>query len=270
MDNSRFLKKPLYFLGFFLILIIASCGSSDGPQFNNVYSDAIIEYRINITDSWVTDYSRFIDDELDETTYNINHDTVVIRLMKNKDGDTTYIGIYQIGDQGLAISSTDTSYGEYGKWVTNSDFKYQGDFLIERDYKYWDLQAETIDSGNIVVSSVIENENIISQNTLPNNWQDGCTDYYTYNSELNIFDINNFSNGIFGRINKNLLQHVSLRNGCPCGPSMESPYISFEYLLDDNGYVKESISTNTPCYHLTYDTEVDRTIYTTKYKYIFN
>ena len=263
--------KPLYFLSsFFLILIIASCGSSDSPKFNVYYSDDITEYRINITDSWVTDYSKYLNDELEETTYNFNYDTVVTRLVTNKDGDTTYIGIYKIGEQGYTISSTDTSYGESNNWVTKSVYKYESGFLIERDYKYWNVQLETIDSGNIIISSIIDNENILSQNTLPDNWQRGCTDYYTYSSDLNVFDINSFSNGIFGKINKNLLQHVSLRNECPCGPSMLPPEISFEYLLDENGYVEESISTNTPCYHPTYDTEVDRTVYTTRYKYNFN
>lgn len=113
----------------------------------------------------------------------------------------------------------------------------------------------------------ISGENIVSSNVSFPNYSSGCTDYFEFDNNPNIIDVRYFSNGITGKISKNLITHASWNNGCPAGPSMTISTSDFEYGLNSGNYVSVMREIYTPCYHMGDTKEVTRTIRTTIYEY---
>lgn len=252
------------FIGLFLILI--SCNKDDGPNFINQTSDETVKYVINLSSLKIIDYSKYINNELIETTSFQNTDSTIVRLTRNSENEITYKSIFLLGNNALAISCIDSSFSEYGLYTAQLDYEYDNDFLIETTID-WKRFGDNADSGQVYITRILENENISSSNFAFGNWTSGCTDYFSYNSTFNKIDVKDFSNGITGKISKNLIEQASWNNGCPCGPSRSIAYSDFKYEIDENGYLTKKVETYTPCYHLSFSNEVTRTISTTFYEY---
>lgn len=82
-----------------------------------------------------------------------------------------------------------------------------------------------------------------------------------------MIDVIDFSNGITGKISKNLIEHASWNSGCPCGPSCSVSCSDFEYQIDNEGYITKMIEIYTPSYHSSSSEEVVKEIRTTIYEY---
>ncbi len=258
--------KFLYFiLG--LSIILNACKKSEEPIFIYEYSDEIVKYKVDFLDTKVIDYSKYINDELVETTVFNDYDSIIERITRNTENQIIHKITFTMGKEAVAISSQDSSFTTSGLWVTKSTYKYENGFLIEWNYDYWDYQGVGVDSGNVVITNTIDNENISSQKIVPNDWASGCTDYFAYNWHLNKLDISYFLNDIKGKNTKNLIESISLRNGCPTGTSSSIANKYYEYEFDYEGYVTKVYEYYTPSYNTVEPGEVIRTINTTIYEY---
>jgi len=243
-----------------------SCDKKDKPIFINDASDGILKYQINLIDNKILEYSKFVNDELIETTSFNDLGSIVEMITTNASNLITKKITYSIGDNHLANSAIDSSFSNYGLSVAKLDYEYQNTFLLTTIID-WKRFGEFADSGQMTITNIIEGDNIISSKESFPSWPSGCTDFFRYNSEKNKIDIKNFTSEILGKPSKNLISHTTWNNGCPCGPSSSEAYSDFRYELDNNGFVTKRIETYTPCYSYSFAEEVTRKIKTTIYEY---
>ena len=250
-----------------LLFMISAC-NKDEPKFVDKPSDELVKYVINLSGSKITDYSKYINDELVEVTTFIIDDTVIERISKNANDKIIGKAVYQIGPEDVAVSSVDSSFTEQGIDIYKAEYEYTDGFLVE-------INANWTIAGNpyeIHVLNTIEDENVVSsyfEEPL------GYTNRYRYNDKINKIDLNfsngkkdlDFSNGITGKWSKNLVEHVLWQYGLPCGSSSSIPVSDYIYEQDSGGYVTKRIETYTPCYHTIDPGTVTRTISTTIYEY---
>jgi hypothetical protein len=238
-------------------LLISSCNkNNDEPKVNYVQSNTQIKYRIILSYDTITQYSQYVNNQLTTTKYYHFNGTTDEIISKNSAGVVTGKSVYQIGGNGYAESSVDSIFSDSGTFISISvsTFEYQNGFLIK----------QTVDTGNYVYTYSISDDNIISSNVSTS--QFGCTDNYTYGFFPTTVDVKYFSNKIFGKPSKNLIEHASWSNGCPCGPSSTIASSSFQYEFNSNGYVTTMKNYYIPCYHLGTGNVVG-TISTTTYEY---
>ncbi|NOX84422.1 MAG: hypothetical protein GXO86_00420 [Chlorobi bacterium] len=243
-----------------LILLLASCHKNGEPKFINEKADEI-KYVINLSADKITSYSKYVDNKLTETSTFFDHDTVAGWITKNPQNKITFKSTFMMGNNSLADSSIDTGFIQNGLYVALTHYKYKNDFMVYST-TYWEQSGDNPEAGESQFSKTIENENVVSMQDIH-----GCIDYFNYNNDINKIDIQDFSNGITGKKNKNLVKHVSWENGCPCGPSCSFAYSDYQYKLDNNGYVTKMTETYTPCYSEPASDKITRTIRTTIYEY---
>ncbi len=256
------------FLFLILIVLIISCNKEKEPTFINIPSDEVIRYQITVENNQIAEYVKYVNDIQLESTVFQNFDSVVYMIRTNVSNEIIYKKTYYIDNTDLASSAIDSSFSENGLYVANLQYEYNNGFLINIIID-WEREGENADSGQIYIVKTIENENIVKINKSFPDWSSGCTDYLKYYNLINKLDIRNLTNGITGKVSKNLVQHATWNSGCPCGPSSSVAYSDFSYEFDDNGYVVKMTETYTPCYHLINAEEVIRTIKTTIYEYNF-
>ena len=254
------------FLFLISIVLIISCDKEEEPSFINIPSDEIIRYQITVENNQIAEYVKYVNDIQLESTVFQDFDSVVYMIRTNASNEIIYKKTYHIANSDLASSAIDSSFSEYGLYVANLEYEYNNGFLINTNID-WKREGENADSGQVYIGKTIENENIVEINESFPDWPSGCTDYLKYNNLINKLDIRNLTNGITGKISKNLVQHATWNSGCPCGPSSSVAYSDFNYELDENGYVVKMSEIYTPCYHLSTAEEVTRTIKTTIYEY---
>ena len=257
--KSKTVKNALIILG--LILFLSACKKDNQPKFIDKPSDELVKYVIELSCSEIIEYSKYINNEFVEVTKFYNSDSVIEVIRKNEADEVIYKTIYHIGTNGLAETSV-SSIGVQGLDIYQSNYKYADGFWVERN----SILISNEDSIEVYITRTIENENVTRVKAVV---PSGCTNRYGYNNEINKIDLN-FSNGITGKWNKNLVEHASWQNGCPCGPSSSIAASDYKYELDSDGYVTKMIETYTPCYHVTDPGTVTRTISTTLYEYHLN
>lgn len=259
------IMKSIYCI-FIFILGMSAC-NKDTPKFIDVVSPDVTKYVIDHSGNKINSYSKYFNNVLEHTVTYIDQDSIIIEIKKNSSDKIINKEIYFIGVNGYAESSLDSSFNDNGlSGIYNSTYHYSNDFLVSTDYYYKNFGTNP-DSGSVTFSYYISGENIISSNVSFPNYTSGCTDYFDYDGNSNIIDVRYFSNGIKGKISKNLITHASWKNGCPAGPSMSVASSDFEYLLTTDNYIAIMKEIYTPCYHLGDTKEVTRTIRTTYYLY---
>jgi hypothetical protein len=241
-----------------LLIFLTTC-KKDKFLVNYIPSSTEIEYKITLSNDTIKQLVTYNNNQLISTKqyyFNGSKDEI---LTKNANGKIIRKSVCQIGSNGYAESSIDSSYNESGTFlnISVSTFEYQNGFLIK----------QTIDTTQCVYTYSISNDNIVSSNTSsPKYWPQGCTDNYSNGTDLTTIDVRNFKNKIFGKPGKNLITNAGWGNGCPCGPSSKNPSSYFEYEFNSRGYVTMMKEYYTPCHH---DDEksVTGTITTTIYEY---
>lgn len=81
------------FLG--LILLLASCHNNGKPKFVNEKSDEI-KYVINLSADKIAAYSKYVDDQLTETSTFFDFDTVKGWITKDANNKTTFKSTYMM------------------------------------------------------------------------------------------------------------------------------------------------------------------------------
>jgi hypothetical protein len=247
-----------------------SCSKTDTIKFISEYSDETVKYVINLDQSGmkITGYAKYINDALFAITSFENTDTTMIVLTRDSADRIINKKIFNIKNSELAESCLDSSFNEDGLYIVRSFYEYFDDFLVSSAIE-WEQTGDYPGSGEALRTQVIENENIKSIYTAAPGNPGGCTNFFDHNSRINKIDVRNFSNGITGRISKNLIEHASWNNGCPGGPSSSIAYSDYQYEINQEGYVTKMTEIYTPVYHLSFSEEVTRTISTTIYEYNF-
>ncbi|MEI6852885.1 MAG: hypothetical protein WCL06_08585 [Bacteroidota bacterium] len=222
------------------IIILFGCKKT-WPKVDFVPSEIVVKYKITLAHDTIKEIATYHNAELYSTKQYFFYDSVDEIIYKNGNGITTRKTILQIGSNGYAQSSVDSSFNDNGNFsgISASTFEYQDGFLT----KY------IIDTGRIICTYALANENFESSNVAYINWPSGCTDYYSYSSSLTTIDVVNFKNKIFGKPSRNLREHAGWQNGCPCGPSSNPASSDFTYEFNDNGWVTKIQEYYTPCYH---------------------
>jgi len=223
------------------LLFSLSCKKqSDQPKVNFTPAGTEVKYRITLSQDTITKYSMYSNNQLQSTKYFYFYGATDEIISRNANGIMTAKSVLQIGSNGYAESSLDSLFGDSGTFVSASvsNFEYQNDFLTRH----------SVDSGEYVYTNSFSEDNAVSANIKSTSWHSGCTNYYSYNSNSNVLDVRDFSNGIFGKPSKNLIMHASWSNGCPCGPSSIPAYSNFYYSFDSNGYVVKMLNYYVGCY----------------------
>ena len=260
------MKQSIIIFQVFLIFI--SCSKDGDPNFNSNYDD-IVKFSIHHSGLKISKYSKYINDILIETTDFYDSDTIIEKITRNSNNQTTYKKTFKLGSNLLAESCIDSSFNDNSLYVSNLAYEYENGYLIKVSIN-WKNIGSVVDSGVVYIDKVIENENAISSTESSDDWVMECTDQIDFNDISNIIDVENFSNEITGKINRNLPQHTLWNYGCPCGPSSSVAYSDYSYETENNGQITKKIETYTPCYHISTATTVTRQIKTTLYEYISN
>ncbi len=243
-----------------IILVFAGCKKDDESMFIDEPADEVTRYVIHLSGTKITEYKTYINDTLKKVINFYFSDSTAEVITKDENGKMVAKTVYQLNEDGLAVSSVDSIFSENGFTTFNTEFKYSEGFMIERTI-YYENELP------VIIRTTIENENIIEVEVRVNNHS--CFDYYGFTEMINKIDLY-FSNGITGKWSKNLADHVSWNNNCPCGPSMTTSKSEYRYELDADGYVVKEVEIFTRCYHLPASGKIKRTIYTTFYEYIKN
>lgn len=244
------------------VFLFPSCKKKDEPKFIDKPSGELVKYIIHLSGLTITEYSKYINDELTENTSFNEYDTIVERIRKNASGKIIDKMVYQMGPDNRAVSSVDSSFGEHSIDVYTSEYLYADGFWAEQNMLMKNGETtidfyftRAIENGNMLIYTIVEPA--------------GCSYKYRYNNEINKIDLN-FSNGITGKWSENLTVKTRWNTGCPCGPSSSIATSDYKYELNGDGYVIKRIETYTPCYHVTDPGVVTRTIKTTVYEYVMN
>jgi hypothetical protein len=249
----------------FLILLVSSCGEKDIPRFINENSEEIIRYKIELSNKVITSFLKYSNDSLIESTSYFFSDSVIEQITTNREDQIIRNTTYFLGDNSYAKYSIDSIHRNYGVVVYISQYEYEGTFLF-KTLVSWRRLGDNPDSSSYTLINTVEEGNITKIENIPPGEKWGCNDYYRFNDQVNIIDIHDFTNGITGQINSNLMEHISWYSNCHSLPSTTTPSSDLSYELDGNGYVVKKVETITPAYH-TSSEEVKRTIYTSIYEY---
>ena len=173
------MKHLELYIGLFFILI--SCHKDSEPNFITQYSNKIVKYVINLSNMRITDYSKYINDKLIETTSFENRDTTIVRLTQNSENKITFKRVFIVGNTTLAKSAIDSSYSEDGLYTAHLDYVYENGYLIKTTLD-WNRFDDNPSSGQLYITRIIENENLKSSNEAYRGWPSGCIDCFDYNS----------------------------------------------------------------------------------------
>jgi len=267
-------KKIAHLLVLLLsIVLFNNCSEKDDaykkdvPEFFYKYSDQVVKHVIHLTGSWITEYGTYINDNYVERTVFHDNDATFENITKNPQNEITYKRTFYKGKDGNATYCIDTGFFSGSYHLARLDYEYENDFATSIAID-WQRTGTNPDSGTVLITRTIGDENIRSIKISEDGMPAMCTDYYSYNETLNKVDVRDFSNGIIGKWSKNLVIRVTWRAGCPTGPSMTEAYSNYEYELDQDGYVTKMTEIYTPSYHTSLSEGVTRTVSTTLYEYM--
>ena len=232
------MKLALYIIGIFVILSGCKKGD-DQPTYSYENSSYMVKYVFKLSNDTIVNYSRYDNGQLVFTFYFFFQDTIVKTVEKDGANKIISRGTYKIGNNGFAESLIDTAFSDSGTFVSHSYSTFQYDnngYLIN--------EVDSGQNGIFTLAQTIDNGNISSWHISV-----GCTDYYTYNGLTSSVDVENFFNKITGKSNRNLIQHASLDNGCPTGPSSYPPEADYQYEFNGNNYLTKQTTIYTPSYH---------------------
>ncbi|PLX18755.1 MAG: hypothetical protein C0599_11735, partial [Salinivirgaceae bacterium] len=166
-----------YVIILILAILVASCDKEDEITFIKKPSDEIVKYEITLENNQIVEYVKFVNDIQSQTTIFQDFDSVVNMIRTNSSNEIIYKKVFYIGDNDLAISATDSSFSDYGLFVTNMDYVYENGFLTYAEMN-WKQYGENADSGVVYISNTIENNNIIESTESFPDLTSGCTDYF--------------------------------------------------------------------------------------------
>jgi hypothetical protein len=244
------------------LMLLASCLKDDEPKFVDEASGDVIKYRISLTeDLQIHAYSKYRNGGFVDTTFFIDQDSIIERITLNSNAVVKRRIIYRLDGDEYARSSIDTNFE--GMTVSRTEYSYKNGYLV-RSIDNWYTIGET-DTIRLVLEYEIKDGNISGMIESPGAGL-GYTTHFDYNNLQNKLDVRDFSNGITGKIAKNLLSHVDWRTNLGAAPSTTSADSDYEYDMDPSGFVIEMTEIYTPGYHFEAET-VTRTVYTTLYEY---
>lgn len=244
------------------MMMLASCLKDDEPKFVDEASGEVIKYRIGLTENLqIHGYSKYRNGGFVDTTYFIDQDSIIERITLKSNGVVKRRIIYRLDGDEYAHSSIDTNFEELT--VSLEEYSYEDGFLIQI-INNWYTVGET-DTVRLVIEYEIKDGNISGMIESPSPGLE-INSYFDYNNLTNKLDVRYFSNGITGKIAKNLLSHVDWRTNLGAAPSTTSADSDYEYDTDPSGFVTAMTEIYTPGYHFEAET-VTRTVYTTLYEY---
>jgi hypothetical protein len=250
----------------FIIIVLTSCkkkevNDTDSPKINFVISPDITTYKITLSGNRISEYSRFVNNVLQETTSFVFTDSSVDRIINGISPAYTAHTLYTLGNDGYATSSVDSTFVNDTLYSSrNSTYEYANGFLTKTTTHF--IQYLPQYDTNFISSTYI----IADDNTIKKEYASICTDEYTYNDYPNNLDVRYFSNGITGKSSKNLISHAEWELSCGChGTFNENAYSDFKYFFDENNRISKMIETKVFCHTST--EPVWRYIYSTTYEY---
>ncbi|MDD5695868.1 MAG: hypothetical protein PHD61_11270, partial [Bacteroidales bacterium] len=199
------MKNIFYLLG--LIFLILSCNDKDEPKFIDQPADDVT-YQVYLTDNQISGYKKYIKDEFAEKADYYDSDSLTQMIRTSAAGEIIEKVSYEMSDNNLALSATDSIFRPGLIYVATMDYEYQDGFMIKSNV-HWKNIGDNTDSGIFTVTKTIENENIVSVNNSFTNWISGCTNYFEYGDQLNKLDIQSLTPGITGKISKNLIAQAT-------------------------------------------------------------
>jgi hypothetical protein len=258
--------RRIYLISLIFVFLI-SC-KKDNPEITDKLSSEINRYVIDLSGNKIDHYARYLNDVLQRTVYYIDHDTIIEELTENNDDVIIERKLFFIGNIGYAASCIDSVFSDTGLWYINRiDYEYTNGFLTKSTIKF--KSYNTIgDSSLYYITYNISDDNIASTSFSAPAYFSSCTDYYDYNSNNNLLDVTRFSNGITGKISRNLISHATWNYGCPAGPSMSVAKSDYEYEFNSDNLISARKEYYTPCYHTTDVKNITRVISITIFEYI--
>jgi hypothetical protein len=213
--------------------------SHDVYTYNNydVYLDSskrIVKYLKTIENGATVETHLFIFDTISVTYKVLDQNDVLLEKV-----------VYSLNDKGYAVSSVDTVIIGDEMVIFNLNYTYESDFLveingIEKDFDY----AVLTDSTAYSIHNFIENDNVIKS---VRTFDTTCTVYYTYNNLDASIDVISWTNTLFGKTNKNLIEFITYYPDCLCSQSADPATSLFDYEIDAGKRITKSVETYTPC-----------------------
>lgn len=239
------LMKSRLLLFTLTLLLLAAC-KKDKPEYLDTYSSDVLKYVIHHDGSRINSYDQYINNQLKYVVTFQFGDSLVIKTTCTDSGEVVNKCVYRTGADGYAVSSVDSAFQDGSlSGLRYSTYNYESGYLLSRNIHYQETgSASGID---VLLTYAWENDNTIAAFTTQNSTT--CSNAYDYNDIPNVLDIRTFSNGITGKISKNLIAHANWDNGCPSGPSQVPGFSDFTYTTNANGYVTSMTTCYTPPYH---------------------
>jgi hypothetical protein len=230
-------NKILTILLFSGILFVAACLKNDDEDCQtfkysyiiNLQNDKLISYSI---------YEQNTNSLLEEVTYYYLNDQIIeIKIMN---GVMVSKHVYHTAN-GLTTESYDTIFRN--DTVTDlyyHKYDHSNERLDLKETEYKHLTAEITEIFNLTTRFTYSDAaNIIEQSNTVNTGGGGftCKDRFSYSGKQSKFDVINFNSEITGEISNNLREQATYNTGCPAGPSYTFPTSTFNYEINDAGYV---------------------------------
>jgi hypothetical protein len=226
------------------VFAVLSC-MKDATQSHDVY--AYYTYQVYLDDSnRVVKYLKTLDNGaiLEKHLFVFDSITVTHELMDQYNVLLEKV-VYYLNDKGYAINSVDTVYFGDEMKIFIKKYTYESDFLvqidgIEKDYDH----AILVDTLAYSMNNYIANENVIrAVKTVDTT----CTINYTYYDMGASIDVISWTNTLFGKTNKNLVESITYFPDCPCSKSSKPAISVYEYEIDASKHIVKSAETYTPC-----------------------
>jgi hypothetical protein len=262
--------KKICFIIISAFVLLISCKKIENsnnnmyPPYNYEVSPDITNYKITLSGNRISQYSRFVNGVLQETTSFVFNDSTVDKIINSISPSYTAYTHYTLGNDGYATSSVDSLFmNDTLQSSANSTYEYSNGFLIKATTYYIHYLPQIDTWFNANTYTIIDDN--ISQKEIT--W--GCVDEFSYYEYPDHLDVRYFSNGITGKSSKNLVSHAEWLLYCPCGPGSMNGYSDFKYFFDGNNRISKMIETMVPCHPNSGSEELEtRYIYTTTYEYL--
>ncbi|PLX13235.1 MAG: hypothetical protein C0598_04140 [Marinilabiliales bacterium] len=245
------MKIKLPFL-FGILILISSCL----PENESTFSEfSMVNYDIVLNGNRITEYTVKVDNNEEEKVTYVFTDSLVYKTTRNTQDSIIFKHTYYIGSDSLAYKSIDSGYRENDGYYVNYTYDYENGFLVKTTGSGFNrVYDQTID---FTINNTVFEDNIISIEQCYSSAC--CTDGVLYNNFNNLLDVDNFSNGLLGNINKKLIDMIIAEN-------CNSQQSTFTYEFDDDGYVVNKVETFTRPPGGSYNYYYTR-VTTTKYTY---
>jgi hypothetical protein len=226
------------------VFAVLSC-MKDATQSHDVYanytyqvylddSNRVVKYLKTLDNGAILEKHLFVFDTISVTHTLLDQYNVLLEKV-----------VYYMNDKGYAIRSVDTVYFGNEIKIFIKKYIYESDFLVEIDGIEKDYDHDIL--GDTVVYSMnnyIANGNVIKAVRTADTT---CTINYTYYDLGASIDVIGWTNTLFGKTNKNLVESITYFPDCPCSQSSKPALSVYEYEIDANKHIIKSVETYTPC-----------------------